>query len=187
VGINQKPWPTRLLRWGLAAAACLAGALAAPAHAATAPAAGRAVIVTPLSLVNIGGLHFGNIIPGATPGTVTVNQNTGIRTATGGATLAGGPVSRAGFQGLTGGFGIVQVTIPAAPVTLNRAGGGSMNANLVLSNLPGFVFINGPTNKVSIIGSNTLFSFAVGGTLNVGANQLQGTYTATFNVTANYF
>jgi len=170
---------------GLAAAACAFAV--APAHAATAPGTGTALVVTPLSLVNIGSLQFGAIIPSATPGTVTVNQNTGIRTSTGGATLAGGSVSRAGFTGLTGGFGVVQVTIPAAPVTLTRSGGGSMTATLTLSNLPGFVFINGPTNKVSIMGANTLFSFAVGGTLNVGANQLQGTYTGTFTATANYF
>jgi hypothetical protein len=184
VGINQKSWPVRVLHWGLAAAAC---AVAAPAHAASAPTSGRALVVTPLSLVNIGQLHFGNIIPGATPGTVTVNQNTGIRTATGGVTLVGGPVSRAGFTGLTGGFGVVQVTVPAAPITLTRPGGGSMNASLRLSNLPGFVFVNLPTNKISIIGANTLFSFAVGGILTVGANQLPGTYSATFTVTANYF
>jgi hypothetical protein len=184
VGINRRSWPKHLLLSGLGAAACAFAA--APAHAATTSGSGTALVVTPLSLVNIGQLHFGNIIAGPAPGTVTVNQNTGIRTSTGAVTLVGGPVSRAGFTGLTGGFGVVQVTIPGA-VTLTRSGGGSMTATLILSNLPGVVFINGPTNKVSFIGNNTVFSFAVGGTLNVGANQLRGTYSGTFTATANYF
>lgn len=175
--------PKRLALPGLLCALAFA---AVPAHAAAASGTGTAVVVTPLSLVNTGPLNFGNIIPSAAAGTVAINENSGTRTATGGATLAGGLVGRASFTGLTGGWGIVQVQIPGT-VTLTRSGGGSMNASLVLSNMPGFTFVNQPTNKITLVGAGNVFSFAVGGTLNVGANQQAGSYTGTFTVTANYF
>src|SRR5690606_30752714 len=93
----------------------------ASAHAAEGTGSGEAVIVTPLSLVNTAPLAFGNIVPGATAGTVTISQISGARTAAGGVTLAGGAAGRATFTGLTGGWGIIIITPPAGPVVLTRA------------------------------------------------------------------
>jgi spore coat protein U-like protein len=177
--------PKRLALPGLLAALALAPA---PAPSASESGNGRAVVVTPLTLVNTGPLRFGNIIPSGAAGTVTINQLSGTRSATGGATLAGGLVGRASFTGMTGGFGLVQVVVPTAPVTLTRPGGGSMIATLTLGTVPGLpILALGPNNRVHLIGTGTVFNFAVGGTLNVGANQPSGVYTGTFTVTANYY
>jgi hypothetical protein len=165
---------------------CLAGLLAlvllamlAPvrAHAANATGAGEATIVTPLSLVNTAPLSFGNIIPAATPSTVTIDAFTEGRTAAGGAILTGGTVSAAKFQGLTSPPSHLKIDIPTTPITLTRAGGG---ATMTVSNFE----LNGDKNDW--VAANTLFEFQVGAQLNVGANQLPGAYSGTFTVTVNY-
>lgn len=168
---------------GLAAFA----AISTPAHAASESGEGRAVIVRPLTLVNTAPLRFGNIIPGGTTGAVTINQDSGTRSAAGGATLAGGLVGRASFTGMTGGIGIVQVVVPSGSVTLTRPGGGSMSATLALGTVPGLFLFGSANSRVQLLGNNAIFNFAVGGTLNIGANQTPGVYTGTFTVTANYY
>jgi hypothetical protein len=152
-------------------------ASAGPARAATTSGSGEAVIVTPLSLVNTAPLSFGNLIPSATAGTAVVDEFTQARTVTGGVTAAGGTVSAASFTGLTSPPSHLKITIPNTPVTLNRVGGG---ASMTATNFE----LNGDKNDW--VAANTMFTFQVGATLNVGANQMAGTYTGTFDVTVEY-
>ena len=166
---------TRL--WGALALLGWAVLYACPASAANTTATGTAEIVTPLSLVNRTSLNFGAVIAGASSGTVTIDPFTEARTTTGGVTAYGGTVSAAKFDGNTTAQSHLKIDIPNGSITITRVGGG---ATMTVSNFT----LNG--NKNDWINATSLFTIQVGGTLNVGANQMAGTYTGTFTVTVNY-
>ncbi len=148
-----------------------------PAFGATTAGSGEATIVRPLTLVNTSDLAFGSIVPSATAGTVTIDEFTEARTSTGGVTLVGGTTSAAKFSGLSSAPSHLKIDIPNGSITINRVGGG---ASMTVNNFE----LNGDKNDW--IGANELFEFQVGATLNVGANQMPGTYSGTFNVTVTY-
>ena len=150
---------------------------ACPAYASNATGGGQVLIVTPLSLVNTDSLRFGSIIPSATAGTVTINPFTEARTSTGGVTLVGATFSAAKFAGLSSNPSHLKIDVPNGLITLTHTNG--VNTMTV-----GSFTLNG--NKNDWVTSNEVFVFNVGGRLNVGANQVAGTYTGTFNVTVNY-
>jgi hypothetical protein len=155
-----------------------AGLCSAEAHAETGTGQATTSIVSPLSLVNTAPLAFGNLVPSTTSGTATVSV-TGALTTTGGVISAGGTVSAASFTGVSGDAPpVVKIIGPPATITLNRVGGG---ASMTISN---FV-VEGGTGARNV-GKNAVFTFRVGGQLNVGANQTPGVYTGSFNVTVDY-
>ena len=170
-------------RWGLflrcKTPALIVSALlcACPGHATSISGSGQATIVTPLSLVNTDTLRFGAVIPSASAGTVTVNPFTEARTTTGGVTAYGGTVTAGKFSGLSDGTTHLKIDVPNGSITLTRVGGG---ATMTVDNFA----LNG--NKNDWVVGSTVFSFNVGGRLNVAANQMAGTYTGTYNVTVNY-
>lgn len=163
----------------------LAGVLAAVPAAAqnstdAAATDARATVVTPGSLANARSLHFGDIIPGPTAGTVTVTD-LGSRSATGGVTLAGSSHHPALFVGLgrrnqqiqlSFRSSTIQITGPGVPMTVTLAPIARFNGGLN-GNRPG---------RWRITASNGFFSFPVGGTLSVNANQRPGAYSGTFEV-----
>lgn len=151
---------------------------AAPAAAQTGGAVGRVVVIEPLSLVNVAGLEFGNFSAGATAGTVVINQNTGARTVTGGVTQLGGTVSPARFTGAAAGLNLVIIRQPAVPVILTRAGGTET------MRITAFAIQGG---QFRLFFTRQAFSFNVGATLAVGANQREGTYVGTFPLIVDYF
>lgn len=152
------------------------GLPAAPALAATGSGTANAVTLRPLSLVNTEDLDFGTIVAGTTAGTVRINENTGVRTTTGGAVAAGGTPNRAEFQGLAR-FGVLAtVAISAAP-TLTNGTGGTMASTLA---------VQGGTGLRIFPGTGVLF-FYVGGTIAVATNQQPGNYAGNFSLTVNYF
>lgn len=149
-----------------------------------------AMIAGSLRITNTGPLHFGDVLPSAAPGTVSVNLTTATtptvtRTAIAGASLSGTAFSAATFLVERTGTGNphVYVTLPPAPVTIVRSGGGaSMTVDTFRSNL------NASCNGSSPGPCPTApFTLWVGGRLNVGANQLPGVYSGTFAVTAHQF
>ncbi|NLA14920.1 MAG: DUF4402 domain-containing protein [Bacteroidales bacterium] len=72
----------------------------------------------------------------------------------------------------------VQVTLSSNNINLTRQGGNSIALSLTL---PG-----GTSNITLNLDSNGISYFYVGGTATYSANNPRGTYTGTFNVTANY-
>lgn len=161
-------------------------ALLAPASARAAPVgppaaqvpAARTTLVSPLSLIKTRDLLFGNLASGATAGTVTIDAATGARTATGGVTLLGGTFWPASFTGAASGLNLVIIRRPVTPVALTRIGGG---ATIQITN---FTIQGG---QFRLFFTRQAFDFNIGGTLAVGANQLDGTYTGTFDVTIDYY
>ena len=116
--------------------ACLFFALAlltgAPAAFAQ-PASGDidAVVVSPLSLVPVKDLSFGNLIPGGTGGTAVISPS-GSRAVSGSVVAAGGTVSNAEFQGYGSRNRFVYISTASSSYQLNRVGGG---ANMTLRSL----------------------------------------------------
>jgi hypothetical protein len=129
---------------------------------------------TPIALQKTADLAFGNILAGATAGTVVLAPE-GTRTAGGGATALAGSFSAAAFIVSGSPSALYAIVLPAGPVPLN-SGGSSVDA---------VAFTSTPALKGALdpLGQQSL---SVGATLNVGANQPPGTYTGTFQVTVLY-
>ena len=139
--------------------------LAQPAPSANATATGT--IITPLAIAKSSDMNFGNVVAGATPGTVVLAP-AGTRTITGGAFLPAtvGTVSAASFN-VTGANNFTYaITLPASSITIT-SGANTMTIDTWTSNPT-------PTGLLNGSGAQTV---TVGGTLNVAANQAAGTYT----------
>ena len=178
---------------GLCAVLMLALALlsAKPVNAAeraVASGAADAVVVAPLSLVANQALNFGRIAAGTAAGTVLLNPNTLACTTT-------GPIFRAGvcqpaeFTGMGTRKLIVRIQMPTS-VTLTRAGGTQTMAvtGLSLDTTPDLTFFgrNGANTSYQIAPPSGIFTFRIGGTLNIAANQQSGIYNGSFAVTVHY-
>lgn len=186
----------RLIRAHCAAlVAALAMLSASPVRAQVVVASGsaEAVVVSPLALVANEALNFGRVAPGAAAGTVLLNPDTLACTTT-------GPIARAGvcqpaeFTGMGTRRMTVRIQIPTT-VTLTRVGGPQTMTvtGLALDTTPDLTFQGGNGNglgngnrRYQIAPTSGIFTFRVGGTLNVGANQPGGVYNGSFVVTVQY-
>lgn len=161
-------------------------AFAVPANATSAGAqpvspnknaTGKALVLVPLTLTKIADLDFGTMIPSPVSGFVSINATTGARTFGGGVT---GVASAAGHRAYFAGAGTpneqVIVTIDP-PTELTDTVGDSITV-LALT-------LDGPAKK-TIDPTTRAFYFGVGGILQIAADQPEGLYTATFDVSANY-
>ena len=157
-------------RWVCAGATIAAVGLGATAaNAATANAAALAKVLSQVTVTRQADLEFGTIVAGTAASTVAINAF-GARSC-GAGLFCSGTTGAAAFS-VTGTAGrIVTVSVPAS-ITLTN-GTDTMNANLAAS-APGL-----------LLGVSSA-SFTVGGTLDVGANQVDGDYAATFDATVNY-
>ncbi len=147
-----------------------------------------ASIAGSILITNTAPLNFGDVIPSAAPGSVSVILTPAAeRTAAAGASLSGTTFSAATFHVDRTGSGNkhVGISLPSGTVTLLRVGGGaSMTVDTFSSNLDSSCY--GPNPKPNAC-PKTPFDFSVGARLNVGANQAPGVYSGTFAVTANQF
>jgi Domain of unknown function (DUF4402) len=160
---------------------------ALPAQAqitARATISANTTVVNPLSFNQVQALHFGNIFATTTTGTVTVDP-TGLRTASTGIVLTGTNHRPARFAGAGTSGQNVDISIGAATVWLNGPGTRMRVRNFVIGSTPTAVLSSTPL-RFRIASVNGLFNFPVGATLDVGANQLPGIYTGTWNITLNY-
>jgi Domain of unknown function (DUF4402) len=164
----------------------MAAALAAAAvPAAAAPvdadqdADARALILMPLTLTKIEDLDFGAVVPSPVSGFVSINATTGARTTGGGVT---GVPSAVGQRAYFAGAGsanqlvFVSVTPPAELVSTSDP-----SDTIMVLAMP----LQGSALK-TIHPVTRSFFFGVGGIIMIGANQPEGIYEATFDVTASY-
>jgi hypothetical protein len=160
----------------LAAAAVPVGAAPVPA---TTNATGEAIILVPLTLTKLQDLDFGTMIPAAVSGTVTINAATGARSFTGGVT---GVASAAGQRAYFGGAGSPSQQVIVAltpPVDLTSTTNPADKIPVLALTLDGL-----PIRSIDPVART--FFFGVGGVLQINANQPEGLYEATFDVTAVY-
>jgi hypothetical protein len=145
-----------------------------------ATATASATIVSPITILRVTDMDFGNVVTSAATGTVVLDP-AGTRSTTGGASILvaqPGTVTAATFTvGGTAGF-TYDISLPGS-VTIDDPGlGAPMTVDTFTSDPT-------PTGTIGAGGTETL---SVGATLNVGANQVGGVYTsaAPFTVTVNY-
>ena len=157
-------------------------AVASPAFAqsvtASATAEARGLVLQPLTLTRVDDLDFGTVISTAVGGTVVINEDSGIRTVTGG--VGAGPA--AGNRALFAGAGTVgqQVDLDlVAPAFL-------VSGTNTLAVLSMDFDTGGGIATTRTIDATGTFQVGVGGTFDIAANQANGLYAADFQVTAEY-
>jgi hypothetical protein len=165
---------------GLFAAGVVGAALvSAPASATpvSANSNGKAIILIPLKLTKVQDLDFGTVVTSASSGTVTVDPSTGTATPSGGVTLVGTTSTAAQFDFAGTANQQVSFAISSSlPISLTDGVGDSLSLSAL--NLSTTSAIVDPTTLTVQVG--------VGGTIDVGANQVDGLYSGQFDVTANY-
>jgi hypothetical protein len=151
---------------------CLAAPVAPPQ-----PATGRALLLVPLKLTKIDDLSFGTIVTSPLSGAVSISSTTGSRTTIGGVTgVASDPGGRGYFA--TAGSPAQQVIVTVSqPLALTSIAGDSV---------PVLALTLDGSNVRTIDPTTRNFFFGIGGIIFVGADQPEGTYQATFDVTATY-
>lgn len=171
----------------------LAGALllAAPAVFAQSSAtvsnvsaSARIYVPITVSLTN-GGMSFGDIFASPAGGDVTLDPQNNTRTSNGPTTATTGTVSAAAFKVTGKRNATYAITLPAdGTVTLTGAGT-AMPVSKFTASVAG---VAATTTATGLLPSaaNATQTFTVGGTLTLGANQTDGDYTGTFNVTVAY-
>ena len=160
-----------------ALALATAPALAAPVAAPT-PPAGRALLLIPLQLTKVQDLSFGTLIPSTTSaGFVSINAATGARTNSASITPAPTDIGQRGYFAGAGSPNQQVIIALTPPAQLTNAGG---DAIAVLS-----MGLDGPTTR-TIHPVDRTFFVGVGGVLYIEANQPEGLYSATYDLTADY-
>jgi hypothetical protein len=163
-----------------------------PAAAQQANALMRTQIHPTATLQNDADMDFGDIIPSGSAGTVVMTPSA-TPTCTASASLVrSGPCKAAEFTGTAFAGADLRVRRPNGnSITLARAGGGTMTvttftfgstAPTVYLGNPG----NSPNHRFRVDAADGSYRFYVGGTLNVGANQLPGIYNGTFQIDVTY-
>ena len=157
----------------LGTAAVISALALGSTQAADYSAGATANVITPLTIVEDVVMHFGDISGGGTAGTVVLATDDS-RTVTGGAQVLASGAGAAGQFTVTGGTGLVYA-ISFSAGSLDVAGGGlPMVVNTFTTN--GFTG--------TLTGGNE--TFAVGATLQVGANQPPGAYSTAFGAGSSY-
>lgn len=147
-------------------------------NAASANANASATIVTAISISKTADMNFADVVSSGAPGTVVLSASSSpTRSVTGGAELGNSTgISAATFTVAGDPDATYSITLPGSDVTLSDGGVNTMTVNTFTSSPSG-------TGTLSGGGTQTLY---VGATLNVGANQPNGTYDGTFSVTVAY-
>jgi hypothetical protein len=164
-------------------AMCVAALLAPVATGAQAQqvapdrnASAAANIFKPATVQKLQDLDFGAITV-TTAGTAVLDPNTDAVAASGGVTFAGGLPHAAQFEAISPTGNVVIIRLPRSPATLTRAGG---TETMTIDDWT----MDGPSRRTVV--ARQPFTFKVGGTLYVGANQVEGTYTGTFEVDVQF-
>jgi hypothetical protein len=110
-------------------------------------------------------------------GTAVINPNTDLMTTTGGVVHYGGTPYSALFEAVSPLKTVVHIRAPKKAITLTRVGG---TETMQVDN-----FTVSGTGSRNVVAKET-FSFSVGGTLYVNANQAEGLYAGTFTVELQY-
>lgn len=160
-------------------------AAASPALAqGSAQGEAEAIVLRPLSFFKVNDLDFGDIIPSATAGTVTIEPD-GSRTRTGGVTLAGNGGEPARFAGLGSFNRQVNISLGSNTIWITGPGTRMRVRNFEIGSTPTAILSTTPT-RFRITSPLGNYNFPVGATLEVGANQAPGDYSGSFTITLNY-
>ena len=158
-------------------AALLAPALAHAAPVSPARQARGTVVLTQAAAVRkLEDLNFGTLAVWSA-GTAIINPNTDTMTTTGGVVYSTGLAYSAMFEAVSPVKNVVHIRIPRNPITITRVGG---TETMTVGNWT----LSGSANRNVVV--REPFSFKVGGTLTVNANQAEGLYVGTFDVEVQF-
>ena len=160
----------------MALAALIAPAVQAAPIASSTPPAAQAALMRPLTLSKLADMDFG-YLGVTTAGTAVINPVTNTMAVTGGVIRLGGTPHAARFAGATRSSAVVIIRIPNGAITLTRVGG---TQTITLDSFT----LDGQSKRA--MAQAGVFEFAVGATLRPAANQVEGVYTGTFDVTIQY-
>ena len=160
----------------MALAALIAPAVQAAPIASPTPPAAQAALMRPLTLSKLADMDFG-YLGVTTAGTAVINPVTNTMAVTGGVVRLGGTPHAARFAGATQSSAVVIIRIPNGAITLTRVGG---TQTITLDSFT----LDGQSKRA--MAQAGVFEFAVGATLRPAANQVEGVYTGTFDVTIQY-
>ena len=174
------PLPTMVRRLSSAISVLPLLLVASPAHAAPKPAVppapAAAALMRPLTLTKLRDLNFGTLGV-TTAGTATVDPVTDLLSVTGGVTRQGGTPHSARFAGATYSSAVVNIKVPSAAVFILRQGG---TETIRVDTFT----LDGQSKRT--LAQAGVFEFNVGATLRPAANQVEGVYSGTFDVTIQY-
>ncbi|MDP2876103.1 MAG: DUF4402 domain-containing protein [Holophaga sp.] len=163
----------------------MAFAQTSSATAGNVPATARIYVPISVALTN-SGLIFGDVFANVTGGNVILDPATDIRTTTGGLVLGTlSPTNSAVLKVSGKRSASFAITLPANG-TVTLTGPGTAMALNAFTAAVGTVALVAPFTSQLPNASSATLSFKVGGTLVVGANQVDGDYTGTFSVTVAY-
>jgi hypothetical protein len=165
----------------IASLALVAAGATAPIHAATTTASASATVIVPIAIAKATDLSFGKFASGASAGSVTIKTD-GTRTVSN-VTAAGGTLSAASFN-ITGEPNATY-TIDTTATSTNLTSGVNNLGLALVSDFSAGGASSGTqaTGTLSGTGAQTLY---VGGTLTVGANQPNGSYSGSVSVAVAY-
>lgn len=158
--------------------------LASQAQAQAFTGTANVVNLLPNTIVGHEDLDFGVVIAPVAAATLTLNAQTGVLTTTGGLILAGGSPNQGEFTGYGSANRNVVLNGPATITLTHTNGINTMTVNTLRMSVNG-----GAPRPIagaqSLNGAGFIF-LKIGGRLNIAAGQLNGVYTGTYLVTANY-
>jgi Domain of unknown function (DUF4402) len=144
----------------------------------------QVVIVTPLSFVTVSNLNFGKLIASNQAGTVTLSP-ANVRTVTNGIIPIGNGTQIARFAGFGRSGQNVDISISSNTIFLTGPGTRMRVRDFVIGSTPTAVLSTVP-RRFRIASTNGAFTFPIGATLEVGANQAPGVYNGTYQITLQY-
>jgi hypothetical protein len=133
-------------------------------------------ILSPLSVINREDLDFGTLVVSGA-GTAVIDPVAKSENVTGPIVPAGTAGHAARFTATGSRNAVALIRLPKEPIEVTRVGG---TEKMTVSD-----WTQDGKNTRKIPAAET-FDFWVGATLNVGANQAEGTYTGSFTVTVQY-
>ncbi len=141
----------------------------------TASNTAKAELKIPISITAPTIMDFGILAASATAGTAVLTTASAL-SQTGGVVIVSGTPTAGGYAVTGEGTTAYSITIPTSAVTITNATAQTMTVTAMTCSYGGL-------SSTLTAGAD---AFTVGGTLNVGANQVAGTYTGTFDVSVNY-
>lgn len=143
----------------------------------------NATVIKPISITAVNSLEFGKIA--VAEGTVTI-ANDGERTFSNpqnnpGANNLGLVIRQATFTVTGENSSTYAITLPASDLVELTTGLGGANETMAVN-----TFTSNPSGTGELSSDTGTQTINVGATLSVGANQVTGDYTGTFNVTVAY-
>lgn len=160
---------------------------------ATVVTSARAVVLASLSLLKVDDLDFGKIAARPTTGTVVANPTTKTCTVTG-PIIHAGICQLAKFAGRVGSRTQFKVEVQGNTTLRGPSGQAMLLDSMTLAPGDGLSYAGAANPSLAASGNvplrvttpSGMFTFFVGGTLHVNANQQPGVYVGTISIQANY-